>query len=165
MPSPDFRRWLLLGGALGGTLLLVWQSPVEEEPVALVQPRRSAALPAGGGAVPQPAPFALAARAPAAEEYIDLFAPRVSRAERQLATPVAPVMPMPPPLPFIYIGQMIEDGRTKVFLQEGSTLHAVTAGDMLGRSYQVLGIESNRINLLYLPLNMTQTISVGNRLE
>lgn len=165
MASPDFRRWLLLGGALGVTLLLVWQSPDEEEPGSVVQPRRSAALPAAGGAAPRLAPFALAARAPAAEEYIDLFAPRETRAERQVATPVAPVAPMPPPLPFIYIGQMIEDGRSKVFLQEGSTLHAVTEGDLLGRSYKVLGIESNRINLVYLPLNMTQTISVGNRLE
>jgi hypothetical protein len=165
MASPDFRRWLLLGGALGVTLLLVWQSPVEEEPVAVVQPRRSAALPAAGEAAPRSEPFALAARAPAAEEYIDLFALRETRAERQDATPVAPVVPMPPPLPFTYIGQMIEDGRSKVFLQEGSTLHAVVEGDLLGRSYQVLGIESNRINLLYLPLNMTQTISVGNRLE
>lgn len=163
MTAADIRRWLLLGGALVVTLLLVWQSPPPEQTV--VQPKRSAgasALAPAAAAQPQ---FALAARSPAAEAYVDLFAPRVVKVARPAAPPAEPARPMPPPLPFTFIGQMVEEGRPKVFLQEGDTLHAVAEGDMLGRSYRVTGIGNGRINLLYLPLDMTQTISVGNRLE
>lgn len=163
MPSADFQRWLLLGGALLVTLLLVWQSPEPEEPAAVVQPRRVAEpAPAAAATAAQ---YVLAARPPAAEAYVDLFAPRVVKLAASAAPRLEPAQPMPPPLPFTFVGQMVEEGRTKVFLQEGDTMHAVAEGDLLGHGYKVLGIENGRINLLYLPLDMTQTISVGNRLE
>lgn len=167
MDSQNIRRWLLLGGAFAVTLFLVWQSPREEMAEEVVQAKRTqsslVALPAGSAT--ESGRFALAVRTPAAEEYIDLFAPHVTRAPRMAVERVEPPRPMPPPLPFKFVGKMVEEGQVKVFLQEGETLHSVAEGEMLGRNYRVLGIDDGRINLLYLPLNMTQTISVGNRLE
>lgn len=167
MDSPNIRRWLLLGGALAVTLFLVWQSPREETAEDVVQAKRSQSsqLATPAGSATESGRFVLAVRTPAAEEYIDLFAPHVIRAPRMAVERMEPPKPMPPPLPFKFIGKMVEEGHIKVFLQEGETLHGVAEGEMLGRDYRVLGIDHGRINLLYLPLNMTQSISVGNRLE
>lgn len=164
MMAAHMKHWLL-AGALAITLLLVWKAPPPQDADNLVQPRRSTETGAAAAVGAAPAQFALVARAPAAEAYVDLFAPRVVKLARATAPHVEPAKPMPPPLPFTFVGKMVEEGRPKVFLQEGDTMHAVAEGDLIGRGYKVLGIENGRINLLYLPLDMTQTISVGNRLE
>lgn len=159
------KRWLMLGGLLVVTLFLVWKTPREDAGVVL--PKRAATPATSGlaGSGNAPVQFKLEARLPVADQMTDLFAPIVAKKARVADAPAAPVVPVAPPLPFTFVGKMIENGRVKIFLQEGETLHTVSEGEMLGNRYKVLGVDNGKISLLYLPLNVTQTINVGNRLE
>ncbi len=157
-PAWSRTRWL--GVALAVTLLLVWQAPAPDRPAEPVQPHGAEG--AGADLAPQ---LELLGRHPAAEAYVDLFAVREARPDRTAQPPLAEAPPAPPPLRFSFVGRMVEEGRTKLFLQDGQTLHVVQEGDMLGRDYRLLRLEGGRIELLYLPLNMTQTMNVGHRLE
>lgn len=104
--------------------------------------------------------YQLTKRSSATEEMIDLFAAPASFTQIENTAPATPLT-VPPP-PFVYIGKMIENGQAKVFLQEGETLYGVKRGDKLGSAYQVLAITNDQIRLLYRPMNLTQTVNIGN---
>jgi hypothetical protein len=159
------KRWLILGGLLGLTLFLVWNSPKKDADVVLPTRAATSARPESVGTVIASAQFKLEARLEAADQVTDLFAPVELKKDKIAHSPAVPVIPVAPPLPFTFTGKMIENGHVKVFLQEGETLYTVSEGEMLGSRYKVLGLENGKISLLYLPLNVTQTINVGNRLE
>jgi hypothetical protein len=64
----------------------------------------------------------------------------------------------PPPIPFRYIGRMIEDGKLEVFLVRGEEHFSVAAGDMLGADYRVEAVTDSEVVLVYLPLNARQSL-------
>lgn len=72
-----------------------------------------------------------------------------------------PPPPMAPPLPFTAFGQMIEGGRTTVFLNGRDRSYAVKAGDVLDKTYRVDTIREGAVVLTYLPLNQQQTLQTG----
>ena len=76
--------------------------------------------------------------------------------------PPPPVIPKPtaPPLPFVFIGRMVEEGQATVFLMKGEIVHMVREGDEIDETYRVRRIEPGRLTLLYLPLQIEQTIAV-----
>jgi hypothetical protein len=51
-----------------------------------------------------------------------------------------------------------------VFLQRGSEVHAVRVGDVIDGTYGVRSIGSTEMVLVYLPLDIPQTLSVGSKL-
>lgn len=108
-----------------------------------------------------PAKFKLAHRLPITEAITDLFA-APSSVTQESSEPAAQTAP---PLPFAYIGKMVENGQAKVFLQEGETLYGIKLGEKLGTNYQVTSINNDQIKLLYLPLKITQIMSIGTRLD
>jgi hypothetical protein len=57
-----------------------------------------------------------------------------------------------------YLGK---DGRMIIFLTKGDQVYSVSPGDVLESTYRVEGIASGQLVLLYLPLNIQQTISIG----
>jgi hypothetical protein len=165
MDSRVLKRWLILGGLLGLTLFLVWNTPKQDADVVMPKRAATSARPESVGSGMASAQFKLEVRLKAEDEVTDLFAPVELKKDKVANTPAAPVIPVAPPLPFTFAGKMIENGHVKVFLQEGEALYTVSEGEMLGSRYKVLGLENGKISLLYLPLNITQTINVGNRLE
>ena len=48
-----------------------------------------------------------------------------------------------------------------IFLTRGDQVYSVSPGDVLEGTYRVQGIESGQLILIYLPLNIQQTISIG----
>lgn len=64
----------------------------------------------------------------------------------------------PPPIPFRYIGRVIEDGKLEVFLVRGEEHFSVAAGDMLGADYRVEAVTDTEVVLVYLPLNARQRL-------
>ncbi len=78
------------------------------------------------------------------------------------APPAPPPPPSPPPLPYSYMGQLVQDGTLTVFLTRQNQNYAVKAGDKLDGSYRVDSIDNQRMVLTYLPLNMQQSLTVGN---
>lgn len=69
------------------------------------------------------------------------------------------VAPTPaPPLPFRYIGRIVQDGRVEVLLLRGAQHFSVVAGDTLGVQYRVDQVSEAEIVFTYLPLNIQQSL-------
>lgn len=105
--------------------------------------------------------LAARAEAPSAAEkdrQVDPFAPRSfappageAQAPRKAEKPVAP------PLPFRYLGKMIEDGKLAVFLARGEESLSVSAGQRLG-DYRVDKVTDSEVVFTYLPLKTKQSL-------
>lgn len=85
--------------------------------------------------------------------------------------PPPPVITMPkefephalPPLPFKYMGRLLEEGeRPLVFFSQGSQVYSVRAGGDIDGSYRLESVSPTQVVLVYLPLNVRQTLAVGS---
>jgi hypothetical protein len=90
------------------------------------------------------------------------------RPPRPAAPPVAPapVEPPPPPaappLPFTFMGQFESPGeKTVYYLVEGDKLYAVTEGETINGTHRVESIQGNHMDIVYLPLSITQSLALG----
>jgi hypothetical protein len=72
------------------------------------------------------------------------------------------VAPTAPPLPFQFIGRLDDRDDVQVFLQNGEKLYVVRKGDMIDDTYRIVGISATEMNMVYLPLHQSQTLSVGS---
>lgn len=80
------------------------------------------------------------------------------------AAPPAPQAPVSPPLPFVFLGKLDDNQRLRVFLLRGETIFTVSVGDVIEGTYRVERISGTQMTLVYLPLNSTQSLSVGSSL-
>ena len=78
------------------------------------------------------------------------------------AKPLPPPPPTAPPLPFTYLGRYEDLAKPVIFLVRGDRVLTVSAGDVIEGTYRVDGIVGTTLGLTYLPLNIRQTIDVGN---
>ena len=100
----------------------------------------------------------------------DLFAARSWKAAPQLATvteqPVnlTPVVQVPtaPPMPFQFIGKLNDRTDLQVFLQNGEKIYVVRKGDVIDDTWRIEGISDVELSFVYLPLHLSQTLSVGS---
>lgn len=80
--------------------------------------------------------------------------------------PPAPrIRPVPaaPPLPFVYIGKIIEAGKDPtVFLESQNRTFLVHEADSIGTNYRVDTIRPPVMTLTYLPLDIKQTMQIGD---
>ncbi|MCP5229669.1 hypothetical protein [Accumulibacter sp.] len=72
-----------------------------------------------------------------------------------------PMPPMAPPLPFVYLGKKLEDGRWEAYLGHGEQVFIVREGMTLAGTYKVRKIAPQALTLIYLPLKKLQTIPIG----
>jgi len=75
--------------------------------------------------------------------------------------PLPPPPPSAPPLPFAYMGKLIEDGQLTVFLTKQERNYVVKAGDTIDGMYKVEALTPSMMTLVYLPLNIKQTLMIG----
>jgi len=75
---------------------------------------------------------------------------------------VEPPPPSAPPLPFTYFGRYVEAGVPTFFLARGDRVLTVRVGDILDGIYRVEGVEGSNMNLIYIPLNIKQTLDIGS---
>lgn len=88
----------------------------------------------------------------------DLFASRSFTSEKAVAPDGKPAKAVAPPLPFAYIGKVIEDGKLAVFLSRGEDSLSVAAGDTIGGEYRVDAVSEKEITFTYLPLKTKQKL-------
>jgi hypothetical protein len=89
------------------------------------------------------------------------FAPGIQPAAKPSESTVrSGAKPSAPPLPFRYIGRLVENGKTEVLLIWGERLYAIAAGDRIGDDYVVERIGDATISFTYLPLSMKQSLHV-----
>ena len=89
----------------------------------------------------------------------DPFA-RKSFARAQPRAAAAKSAPVAPPLPFRYIGKLIEDGRLEVILMRGAEQLTVAAAGPLDAEYRVDELSEKRIAFTYLPLNASHVLEI-----
>ncbi|MFJ7285326.1 hypothetical protein [Pseudomonas sp. NPDC099000] len=100
----------------------------------------------------------------------DLFAARSWKAAPTLAsvteqpvnlTPVVQV-PSAPPMPFQFVGKLHDRSDLQVFLQNGEKIYVVRKGDVIDDTWRIEGISDVELSFVYLPLHLSQTLSVGS---
>lgn len=73
--------------------------------------------------------------------------------------PPMQMLPAAPQIPYSYLGFLQEEVGNLVYLSDSTEFYAVQEGDMLGSAYRVQKITPEQVTLVYLPLNLEQTIA------
>jgi hypothetical protein len=172
MTQPMTPRSKFLGGALALSLAATgWLSARENGAVevaeAVPSSRPAQALkpdapPAGSAATPD-LQLERLLRREAGQGITDLFAAKTwqAPAPQLKSEPVA--APSAPPLPFVYLGKMAYEGDVTVFVARQDSNYAVHEGDVLDGTYKVDAIKGSLMTLIYLPLNIKQTMHIGDQ--
>ncbi len=95
------------------------------------------------------------------EAETDLFAPKSWYVPPPPPKAVPPPPPSAPPLPFTYMGKLIEDGQMTVFLTKQDRNYVVKVGDTIDGTYKVEEVRARMMTLTYLPLKIKQTLMIG----
>lgn len=167
LPIGVRARWLLAVAALlaGADATLFLGEPLRENEAASSRAR----VPVPTARPSEPAPVVAADSAPPERERdpVDLFAPRTWEPPPPVvAMPIAPAPPQAPPLPFKFFGRIVDAGQAPSFiLTRGTEMITVKVGDRIEPAYRVDKFDGTQLHLLYLPLNIRQTIFVGNANE
>lgn len=107
------------------------------------------------------------ARVEVSEPELDPFAGKSWYVPPSQPLPVEPVvstpaLPVAPPLPFRYMGRMLEEnGHMVIYLTQGAHVYSVSEGDMLEGNYRLERIESSQLVLTYLPMNISQVLNMN----
>jgi hypothetical protein len=80
---------------------------------------------------------------------------------RAAVPPAPPPAPQAPPLPFSYLGKLVDGGKAVVFLASGDRNWAVRSGDTIDGSYRVDAIGDGTMTLTYLALDVRQELAIG----
>ena len=173
----------VLGGAAVATLLAALFAPEDEG--SIVGPATATTRQVERVAPP---PLVVAAAAPQTnralaieprrglddEEAATLFAkqswqpetPKKIMLDQQAAQAALPVARVdanaPPPLPFQVLGRFVDEGKAAYFLQAGERNVVARPGDTLEERYRFDGVVQGALQFTYLPLNLKQTLAVGD---
>lgn len=179
------RRQMFLGAAFAATLaatIYFWVDDSARAAAELVEP-----VEATNVVRPAPAqaamPTATAVQPPRTRQLTevakDIFAVQHKEPEPQKAVPppavvtpppppvpvvtapAPPPQPVAPPLPFGYIGKLGDEGQYTVFLSLRGRNYAVKAGDVVAQTYRVEDINPPTLTFMYLPMNIKQTMQIG----
>lgn len=83
----------------------------------------------------------------------------VAPPHQQDPSPQPPPIPTAPPLPFTYMGRYEDPPKLLVILAIGNKMYTVSAGEVIDGNYRVDRITDSAVELVYLPLNIGQSIS------
>ncbi|PKO25951.1 MAG: hypothetical protein CVU35_01505 [Betaproteobacteria bacterium HGW-Betaproteobacteria-8] len=98
-------------------------------------------------------------RAPLSETPGNLFNVEPADAEPAGTEAVAAVVEIPP-LPFVYVGKLEDQGRYIVFLTSGNKNYSVVVGDVIDQ-WQVKSVRPPQMILSYLPLKSDVPLIIG----
>lgn len=75
--------------------------------------------------------------------------------------PPPPPVPMAPAFPYTFMGRMIENGTTTLYLSRQDQSYSVKLNDVLENNYRVDKIDNDQVIFTYLPLNTQQVMYIG----
>lgn len=172
MAIPTKQRWILYLIALTLTLVAVKWAGGEDRAKSAVPAARPVeradrpAAAAGTEAAPTAAPevqldrLEPRARAqPGGDLFGSLSWQSLAQETRRTAAPPPAPPPQAPPLPFSYMGKLLESGKTTVFLTKEDRNYIVRTGDTLDGTYGVETVDEDQAVLNYLPLGIRQTLT------
>lgn len=158
------QRWMLYMIALALTLAAVFYDDEQSPSVANAAVVKPVASTVPAAVVAQALPLDKLHRQAGAAPSTDPFASRsweaMEAAENaKNAPPPPPPKPQAPPLPYAYMGKMIEGDQTVVFLSARDRNYVARVGDTLDGVWQVVAIQDERMSFDYVPLKMKQHLS------
>jgi hypothetical protein len=89
---------------------------------------------------------------------VDLFAPPPAAPTAGAQQP--PPAPGAPPLPFTYLGKLVDGGRLRVFLARGDDHYIVEQGQTIEKLYTVERVTETAVTFIYLPMRTRQTLPI-----
>jgi hypothetical protein len=124
-------------------------------------------LPDGGPEAPpadaarsDPQLFSLPGRSELGASRSTLFASQSWQPPPPRVRPQPAPPPMAPPLPFKFVGKLVQEGRLSILLAKGDSVIPVKEGETLDGTYRIESITDTQITLVYLPLAQKQTLPV-----
>ncbi len=75
--------------------------------------------------------------------------------------PAPPPPPVAPPLPFTYLGRYVDVSKLVVILAKGDRVYTVSEGEMIDGTYRVEKVADDTVDLVYLPMKITQSLSTA----
>lgn len=175
MKQPTKREWLMLGLVFLGAAAFAGWNRADTVP-AVIKANAKGAVKALGKASPRP----MTHQVEAADVHLDKLGDRVVSDVETVNVfkskswyvppppppppkPVPPPPPTAPPLPYAFLGSYLgTDGRLIIFLTRGDRVFSVTPGETLENTYRVDGVVAGQLGLTYLPLNIKQTLRIGD---
>ena len=163
MNAPAMRRLLFAAAFLTAVVsaaLVPGDAPPPKRAAKATAPAPSAAASQAGrlAARDVEVPPLLAYRR-SMEEGVDVVDIFEARTPAGATGPAA--KPVPPGMPFTYVGLIEESGRTKAVLAQGEQLHIVEKGEQFAGSYRLEEIGTDQAVVTYLPLDARQTVVPG----
>lgn len=171
-------RKSVLWAAFAATIWLTWQTSRQEEGLVKVntvsvanrQASHQSTPPSEAATtvrVPEDQDLHLKVRPRESQPYFNLFAAPVKAKQSAALEALKPELPSAPLLPFKYMGVIEESGELKVILEDGDDVLALKAGDHFAEHYKLISINkaAGNIEILYLPMNIMQTLAVRNESE
>jgi hypothetical protein len=171
----------LAGAALAASFIMREDEPQQAagtERGAKPNPRAETKVERSGERASLNAPLdvSLLNRAPTSELEESVFAvakpppppppPPAPKTATVSAPPVAaepPPKPSAPPLPFRFLGTMIDRGTTTLFVSQGNQNLSIRTGDAVAELYRLEQINDAGATFVYIPLQERQTLSMGKR--
>ena len=80
-----------------------------------------------------------------------------------VVAPKPPPKPTAPPMPFTYLGKMLDGGVWEAYLARGDETFVVREHGAVDANYRVETIAPPTMTITYLPLKQTQTLSIGDQ--
>lgn len=174
-----YGRLLLPIAVLVVTTLAAWwmfEEPAQDmvetveqvDPVEAPPRRQEQPLTSGAGIPVDPAAPPVAASGPGVIESRDIFAVQTWEPPAPEVVPVdtpppPPPPPEAPPLPFRFVGKLIEPGKAPVFfLARGEKVIAVQPGQRIDAEYQVGQYRDGTLQFMYLPMKIRQSLAIGS---
>lgn len=75
--------------------------------------------------------------------------------------PPPPPPPTAPPMPYSFFGSYEEGSKRTILLVKDSKIFTATEGVNLDNAYRVVKVEAKKVDVIYLPLGITQSIDIG----
>lgn len=84
-------------------------------------------------------------------------------AKAVIQAPPVSLKPVAPPLPFKYLGLMVDGGKLTVFVARGDELLSLRQGDVVTNQYRVDDASEASVTFTFLPLNERQVLTIGSK--
>jgi hypothetical protein len=154
------RQWFL-GGALIVTLgAVAWASQFENSDAEATVATVSHKTTRHEAEAPQQTTPQREQLARYSDSVKDIFALPISE-QPPAQMPTEIIEPAAPPLPFTYMGRVVENGSEAIFLATAQQNYMARSGDVLESHYRIDSIDDVQVVFTYLPLKSVQTLEIG----
>jgi hypothetical protein len=160
---PSQRRGALIAIAIGLALLAIFDSEdTSRSAVSAAPAPRALPAPAKGAGAPLPdiALDKLDEKIPR-EPVGDAFEVRSWEPPAPPRKEPPPPPPQAPPLPYTYVGKIMDGGQVIVFLAKQDRNYVVKQGETLDGTYRIDDIKAGTMVFTYLPLDQQQILAIG----